>query len=162
MIVILICVFDRRRHKRPVQKRTVRMGYWGATEGFEIRAVKQSELGGVKLFSAGYPHDFGKTQMLAPGLGVEDAHKKRNRELLPAHRNLLCHTIDAKQGQSGSPAWRHIERDGKSVCQLVGVIIERQREFNYAVALTEEVLMQIAKWAPGTFLYKDGLLSVRK
>jgi hypothetical protein len=32
---------------------------------------------------------------------------------------------------------------------------------NYAVAMTDEVLKQILAWAPTTFQYKDGRLSVK-
>ena len=59
-----------------------------------------------------------------PGWALKTHDIKQRRELLPdQYRNVLCHTIDTKRGQSGSPAWRHIERDGKAVCQLVGVMI---------------------------------------
>jgi len=80
-----------------------------------------------------------------------------------SYRNVLCHTIDTTKGQSGSPVWRHVEENGKSVCQLVGIAIEAaSREFNYAIALTDEVLTQIANWAPKTFLFSDGLLSIKR
>lgn len=143
-------------------KKTVKLGYWGDSPGFEIRAVTQKALHGVKLFSAAYPQMFGKVQMRAFGSGIHDDLKERIRILSPDdYGNLLAHDADSTPGQSGGPLWRHVEQGGASVCQLVGVLIQRDRGINYAVALTEEVLTQIANWAPKTFQYSDGLLSVK-
>jgi len=117
----------------------------------------------VKLFSAGYPKHLRKKQTQAPGTGLDNAHTKRIRELLPDnYRNILCNLVDTEHGQSGSPVWRHVEQDGKTVCQLVGIQTSVDRQFNYAVLLTEEVLKQIVTWAPKTFKYMDGLLTIKK
>ena len=149
--------------KRTVVEKRVRLGYWGDSEGFKIPAVQQKHLNGVKMFSAGYPRDFGKSLIRVDGQGFDDALKERIRELMPDDwANVLAHRVDAIEGQSGSPLWRHVERDGTSVCELVGVVIQKGRDFNYAVAMTEEVLEQIVSWAPKTFELKDGFLSVMK
>ncbi|HEY3040287.1 MAG TPA: peptidoglycan-binding protein [Pyrinomonadaceae bacterium] len=144
--------------------KTVTLGYWGDSPGFEIRAVSQTDLNGVKIFSAGYPHEFNRVQMRARGEGVDNARTKPIRERLPScYGNVLCHTADTTVGQSGSPVWRLVEQNGKSVFQLVGIAIEAANpEYNYALALTEEVLKQIEKWAPTTFQYSGGVLSVTK
>ncbi|HEY8185918.1 MAG TPA: peptidoglycan-binding protein [Pyrinomonadaceae bacterium] len=151
--------------RNPVaEKRKVKLGYWGDSGGgFEIRAVTQKDLNGVKLFSAGYPKGLRKKQVIAPGVGLDNTDTKRLRERWPdVFRNVICNFIDTEHGQSGSPVWRHLEQAGKTVCQLVGVQTSVDRKFNYAVAMTEEVLTQIAKWAPTTFRYSGGLLSVKK
>jgi len=86
--------------------------------------------------------------------------------------NLLVLDVDIGKGQSGGPVWIRTTHVGNTVRKLTGIMGYGNKEyplkydqpaahFAEAIALTQEVLCQIAAWAPNTFRFANGALTVK-
>jgi len=140
------------------------LGYWGSGAGFEIKAIVPKDLDGQEIHTVGYPQTLPRVdtkprkkwmQWLAKGKVDSRVNNRAN------HPALLYHTADTTNSQSGSPMWTVSRSGSRIVHSLVGIAITADVNRNTAVALTDRVLRQIQEWAPDTFDYKAGVLTVK-
>ena len=148
------------------------LGYWGAREfeRFEIRATTPAQLDGLEIRTIGYPSKRPhvdtkprKTWMQWMAKGVVDNARSRSA----TDPFLFVHTADTTSSQSGSPMWTVSRSGDKEICSLVGIVtsvytIKNGPEYHRAVAMTDGVLQTIQQWAPKTFDYSGGRLTVKK
>jgi V8-like Glu-specific endopeptidase len=153
------------------------LGFWGTKSNlkpenrdlapFQIKKTTTAELQGQEIQTIGYPSKTPKVgsrprwmQWLARGKVVGGPGNLAN------HPFLFVHAADATNSQSGSPIWTISRAGDREIRTLVGIIIiNRELKdgtiINIALALTDFVLKQIQQWAPQTFDYNDGSLTVK-
>jgi hypothetical protein len=154
--------------KGKIRKESVdlpRLSYWAEDRDFEIRATTAAQLDGQDIVTTGYP------------VKKPDVKAQPNRQWMrwraEGHVNnalrsspqpgKFYHTAMTTSGQSGSSIWIEERRGGSTVRVMVGIAVASRQDHSYGVGLvlTESVLGQIEQFAPKTFRFQKGRLSVR-
>lgn len=142
-----------------------RLGFWGEGPNFEIRATTAKGLDGSTIVTIGYPTKKPAVKTKPKRSWMQWWAEGRVDNSLRVQPNTceFYHTADTTDGQSGSPMWVEEQRKGKRVKVMVGLAVSmRQKHVSIpdgssyqGFVLTESVLEEIVRLAPGTFRLDD-------
>jgi V8-like Glu-specific endopeptidase len=131
------------------------VGYWGSDDKHKIVAVDRALLRGKIVNVAGYPD--GKSHQLYTAYDtVNQVSPTMSGKDVP---ELLSHTVDTSNGQSGAPVWRHDPATGVrylvavhlggcrlDTVSLDGCLVNGKQTSNMGRLLTQKAVDQITLW----------------
>ena len=170
-----IILSDEKPYRRLVK--LPRLGYWGETKEFRIRAFTEDVVGNF-MYTIGYPKEKPRLKKYPNRRGMQWYSKGEICAYDPKCSGLfknIGHTADITKGNSGGPVWIETPTNNKTMYTLIGiqswtaelrqppnVNSRRPIYMNVAVGFTDELLRKICYWAPETFEFSNHELIVKQ